>query len=78
MMTQTEISEYFKAKYGTKIDQGRVSRLLRGEEKVSWPFASDLSTEFPGKTIQQWKKATPDDLEAAFQQLAPIEEKETA
>jgi len=76
-MTQTEIANYFRTKYGTKIDQARVSRLLKGDEKVSWPFARDLSIEFPGKTIQQWKEATPEDLKRAFAQIR-IEKGEAA
>jgi plasmid maintenance system antidote protein VapI len=74
MMTQTEIAKYFKAKYGTKMHQVRVSRLLKGKEQVSWPFACDLSQEFPGRTIQQWKNATPEDLAHAFAQLKPAKE----
>lgn len=74
MMTQTEITDYFRAKYGTKISQGRVSNLVRGKEKVSWPFAADLAQEFPGKTIQQWKDATPEELKRAFDQLKPNHE----
>ncbi len=69
MMNQKDIANYFRAKHGTKIDQVRVSRLLRGEEVVSWPFANDLSKEFPGCTIHQWKNVTPDDLKRAFSQI---------
>jgi len=43
--------------------------MLRGIEPISWPFASSLAIEFPGRTIQQWKNAKPDDLKRAFAQL---------
>jgi hypothetical protein len=69
MMTQTEIANYFRAKYGTKISQDRVSNLTRGKERVSWPFANDLAQEFPGKDVRGWKNATPEDLKRAFEQL---------
>ena len=69
MMTQIEIAEYFQTKYGTKINQVRISRMLTGNEHVSWPFAKDLAMEFPGRTIQQWKTATPEELKRAFAQL---------
>ena len=69
MMTQNDIAEYFKLKHGTRINQVRISRMLTGNEQISWPFAKDLSNEFPGKTIQQWKNATPEDLKRAFEQL---------
>lgn len=69
MMTQTDIANYFKSKYGTKIDQGRISNMLRGEEKVSWPFAGDLAKEFPDRTILQWKNATTEELSHAFDLL---------
>ncbi len=45
-----------------------LSMLLKGR-KVSWPLAEKLSDLFPGKTIQQWKKASPEDLKNAFAQL---------
>lgn len=78
MMTQTEIAEYFKSKYGTRIDQTRVSRLQRGEESVAWPFAFDLSIEFPERNAKQWKNATPDELRRAFAQLSTDNQGEAA
>lgn len=69
MMTQEHIAEYFKSKYGTKINQVRISRMLSGSEQVSWPFASDLAHEFPGKDVRGWKQATPEELKRAFEQL---------
>ena len=69
IMNQKDISNYFRSKYGTKIDQTRVSRLLSGEEQVSWPFANDLSKEFPGFTICYWKNSTPEDIKRAFSQI---------
>lgn len=78
MMTQTEIAEYFKSKYGTKIDQTRVSRLQRGEEKVAWPFAFDLSMEFPERNAKQWKEATPEELRRAFATLSTDKQGEAA
>lgn len=53
-----------------------LSMLLTGERKVSYPLSEKLSELFPGKTMQQWKKATPEELRAAFAELKP--QKETA
>lgn len=69
MMTQTDIAEYFKFKYGTKINQVRISRMLSGLEQISWPFANDLAQEFPDKDVRGWKYATQEDLKRAFEQL---------
>nr|WP_321399390.1 hypothetical protein [uncultured Desulfobacter sp.] len=69
MMTQTDIAEHFKSKYGTKINQVRISRMLSGKEPISWTFASDLANEFPCKDVRGWKYATPEDLRRAFEQL---------
>jgi len=69
MMNQTDIAAYFKDKYGTKLDQARISRIMRGEDQISWPFARDLSREFPEKDIAEWKDAEPEDLKKAFEQL---------
>jgi len=69
MMNQTKIAKYFRQKYGTKIDQARVSRMLSGYEPIPWPFANDLSMEFKYRTIQQWKNASPEELKRAFEQL---------
>jgi plasmid maintenance system antidote protein VapI len=46
-----------------------VSMILNGKRAVSWPLAARLSDIFPGKTTQQWKQATPEDLRRAFAQL---------
>ncbi len=51
-----------------------LSMLLNGQRKISWPMAERLTELFPGRTIQQWKKATPDDLKRAFAQLKPNNE----
>ena len=69
MINQNDIANYFKSKYGIKIDQARISRILRGKKQVSWSFANALSFEFPGRTIQQWKNATPEELRRAFDLL---------
>ena len=74
MMNQTDIANYFKAKYGIKIDQTRISRMLNEREEVSSPFAFVLAEEFPEKPAQQWKNATPKELRQAFDQLRPQEE----
>ncbi len=77
-MNQTDIAAYFKKGYGIKLDQARISRILRNLEPVAWPFALALSQEFPGKTIQQWKKATPEDIKNAFAQLKAQDQKQRA
>ena len=70
MMSQTDIANYFRSKYGTKIDQARVSRITRGKEPVPYGLAKALSKEFPWRTLEQWKEnATPEDLKRAFEQL---------
>jgi len=64
MMTQNDIA----AAIGT-IGRTYVNKLLTGKRKVSWPLAERLSKLVPGRTIQQWKKAGPDELKRAFEQL---------
>jgi plasmid maintenance system antidote protein VapI len=63
MVTQINIAQLLK------IDQPRVSKLINGREKVSWPIAERLADIFPGKSIAQWKRATPQELKLAFSQL---------
>jgi hypothetical protein len=45
-----------------------VSLTLSGKRAVSWPWAIKLAEDFPGKTVVQWKEATPEDLKRAFAQ----------
>lgn len=54
------------------VKQPMVSMLLSGKRPVSWPLAEKLSELFPEKTIQQWKGATPVELEQAFEQLDEV------
>lgn len=63
-MTQNDIA----AVIGT-VDRTYVNKLLKGQRPVSWPLAARLAELFPGRTIQQWKNAKPDDLKRAFAQL---------
>jgi len=55
------------------ITEQYLSMLLNGERKVSWPIAEKLSDIFPGKSISQWKRATPKELRQAFEQLDEVE-----
>lgn len=63
MITQKEISKLLKC------SQPTVNLILNGKRAVSWPLAERLTELFPDHTIQQWKKATPEDIERAFSQL---------
>jgi plasmid maintenance system antidote protein VapI len=65
MMTQTKIAAVLKC------SQPTVNVMLTGKRPVSWPIAVRLAELFPGKTLQQWKEATPEDLTLAFEQLRP-------
>lgn len=69
MMTQHDIGKILGC------SQPTVNLILTGKRHVSWPLAASLAELFPGRTIQQWKKATPEDLKMAF---AQIENKEMA
>ena len=69
MMTQTQISKILGC------SQSAVNLTLTGKRSVSWPLAQKLSGIFPGKTIQQWKNATPTELKRAFNQLYLEKEK---
>lgn len=51
------------------IPQSRVSRILNGQEAVSWNMAAVLSKMFPGKGIEAWKNATGEDMTMLFEQL---------
>jgi len=46
-----------------------ISLFLNGKRAVSWPLAEKLAEIFPAKTVQQWKKSSPEDLRRAFKQL---------
>jgi plasmid maintenance system antidote protein VapI len=59
------------------ITEQYLSMLLNSKREVSWIVASRLTGLFPGKTIQQWKNASPAELKQAFSQL-PINTKEVA
>jgi len=50
-----------------------LSMLLNNKRSVSWPLAERLSELFPCRTIQQWKKAKPEELKRAFAQLGSKE-----
>jgi len=63
MITRKQISSLLD------ITEQYLSMLLIGQRLVSWPLASKLADLFPGRTIQQWKAASPDDLRRAFKLL---------
>ena len=69
MMTQNDIAVAIG-----RVDKTYVNKLLTGKRQVSWPLAERLAELFPGRTIQQWKKATPEELKRAFAQLKPNNE----
>jgi len=52
------------------IHQSDVSRILSGARKVSWPLAEKLADLFPGKSIREWKQATPEELRRVSYPLA--------
>jgi plasmid maintenance system antidote protein VapI len=60
MMTQEQISKTLG------FSQPTISLTLAGKKKVSWPMAERLAEMFPGRSIKQWKNATPDQIRAAF------------
>jgi plasmid maintenance system antidote protein VapI len=60
------------------ISQPLLSMVINGRRDVSWPLAVRLTELFPGKTIQQWKDATPEDLRRAFAQLPTTKQGEAA
>jgi transcriptional regulator with XRE-family HTH domain len=49
------------------IPQCRVSRILNGQESVSWPLASTMASIFPEKDTDGWKKATLEELAALYE-----------
>lgn len=63
IMKQKDISKLLK------IDESLLSRLLSNKRQVSWPLAERLSNFFPGRSISEWKRATPEELKAAFHSL---------
>jgi plasmid maintenance system antidote protein VapI len=72
MMTQEKISRVLG------FSQPSINLVLTGKRAVSWPLAEKLADLFPGKTIQQWKSATPDELKRAFSLLEIENNKEVA
>ncbi|WP_156887649.1 hypothetical protein [Desulfotignum balticum] len=63
-------------RYG--LSPATVSLTLSGKRPVSWPLAVKLSEDFPAKTTQQWKDASPEDLRRAFAQLPTTKQGEAA
>jgi len=51
------------------VSQPFINQIINDKKAISWPLAEKLADLFPGKTIQQWKSATPDDLRRAFKLL---------
>jgi len=54
------------------VSQPFIHKILKGKVPVSWPIAEKLSDLFPGKTIKEWKKARPEEIERAFLQLKEV------
>jgi len=67
MMKQKHIAEILR------VSQPTINLVLTGKRKVSWPLAQKLSNLFPGKTIAQWKNASPEELRIAFSQLETLD-----
>jgi len=67
MKSRKEISDQLD------ITEQYLSMLLSGKRKVSWNLAERLSKMFPGRSISEWKRATPAELELAFSQLEKFE-----
>ncbi len=70
-MIRRKYKKYTQIDFGNtlNIDQGRVSRLLNGTEKVSFPLAVELSKLFPSKGILGWKNATKEEINCLYEQL---------
>ena len=51
------------------VSQPFINQVMTGKKSVSWPLAERLSDLFPGKTMREWKKSSPDDIKRAFKQL---------
>ena len=52
------------------VSQPFINQIMAGKKSVSWPLAEKLSDLFPGKTMREWKKASPEDIKRAFKQLS--------
>jgi plasmid maintenance system antidote protein VapI len=63
MMTQTDIAKHLG------FSQPTINLTLTGKRKVSWPLAERLAEVFPGKSIKEWKNASPAEIRAAFKFL---------
>jgi plasmid maintenance system antidote protein VapI len=71
MMKQYQIAE------ALKIDNGNLSRILKGKRPVPWSMAEMLADLFPAKDVRAWKRATPAELKRAFAQLSTITTEES-
>jgi plasmid maintenance system antidote protein VapI len=56
------------------VSQPFINQILVGQKPISWKMAEKLSDMFPGKSLREWKHASPKELKQAFNQLP---EKET-
>jgi len=57
-----------------KVSQPFISQVMTRQAPISWLMAEKLSDLFPGKSLREWKHASPKELKQAFNQLP---EKET-
>jgi len=53
------------------VSQPFISYIMTGESKIPWPMAERLADMFPGRSISEWKRATPAVLKRAFESLDP-------
>jgi plasmid maintenance system antidote protein VapI len=60
LITQEQISKHLG------FSQPTINLTLSGKRKVSWPMAVKLAELFPGRTVEQWKGATPEQIKRAF------------
>ena len=50
-------------------DKSTISLFETGGREPSWPLAEKLCEIFPGKSIKEWKSASPNELKRAFNQI---------
>jgi plasmid maintenance system antidote protein VapI len=67
MKTQNEIAHLLG------VTQPAVNPVLTGKRPLSWKMAERMADLFPGKSLAEWRRATPEQIKKAFASLSVVD-----
>ena len=65
MLTMKQITQ-IKMAETLGVTPAYISQILNDKLPLSWKLADKMAELFPGKTIKEWKNATPTQIRKAF------------